>query len=103
MSGMKFAMISQPMKNLSNEEILKVRSRASNKLRKLGYVVLDNFLSGETSPEDVNTPVYFLSKSIEIMSHCDAVFFCEGWESARGCRIEHKIAQDYGLEYIYER
>jgi hypothetical protein len=36
------------------------------------------------------------------MSKCDAVYFCNGWENARGCKIEHDIAIAYGLLTIYE-
>mgnify|MGYP004482326911 FL=1 len=36
------------------------------------------------------------------MSRCDSVYFAEGWEAARGCRIEHEAAVAYGLEVLYE-
>ena len=39
---------------------------------------------------------YLLAKSIEAMSKADAVVFMKGWQEARGCRIEHQIAIDYG-------
>ena len=29
-------------------------------------------------------------------------FFCKGWESARGCKIEHEAAVAYGLDIIEE-
>ena len=35
------------------------------------------------------------------MSEADAVVFMPGWENARGCRIEHEIALEYG-KYIRE-
>ena len=50
----------------------------------------------------VQIPVRFLAKSLEKMSLCDAVYFCKGWEQARGCRIEHEVAVAYGLNVIYE-
>lgn len=50
----------------------------------------------------VQIPVRFLAKSLEKMSLCDAVYFCKGWEQARGCRIEHEVAVAYGLDVIYE-
>ena len=50
----------------------------------------------------VNKPLHFLSASIEVMSKCHAVYFCKGWENARGCKIEHEVAKAYGLEIIYE-
>ena len=50
----------------------------------------------------VQIPVRFLAKSLEKMSLCDAVYFCKGWEQARGCRIEHEVAVAYGLNVICE-
>ena len=47
-------------------------------------------------------PLCFLAKSLECMSACHAVYFCRGWENARGCRIEHEAAKAYGLTIIYE-
>ena len=44
----------------------------------------------------------FLAKSLENMSLCHAVYFCEGWQTARGCKIEHEVAEKYGMEIIYE-
>lgn len=45
-------------------------------------------------------PVAYLSMSIAKMSECDAVYFCAGWSKMRGCKIEHQIAQEYGLEIL---
>ena len=50
----------------------------------------------------VQIPLCFLAKSLENMSLCHAAYFCKGWESARGCKIEHDAAVAYGLEIIYE-
>ena len=48
-----------------------------------------------------NIPLCFLAKSIENMSLCDVAYFCDGWEDARWCRIEHDAAEEYGLDIIY--
>lgn len=50
----------------------------------------------------LNKPLYYLSQSLLRMSACDVVYFCKGWENARGCKIEHEVAKAYGLEIIYE-
>lgn len=47
-------------------------------------------------------PLCYLAKSLENMSLCHVVYFCKGWENARGCRIEHDAAVAYGLEVLYE-
>jgi hypothetical protein len=46
--------------------------------------------------------IYYLARSIEKMATCEAVYFCRGWQDARGCKIEHSIALAYGLDIIYE-
>lgn len=41
-----------------------------------------------------------LGKLIELLSTTDAVYFADGWNNARGCRIEHQVAADYGIKII---
>lgn len=103
----KKAMISQPMNGLTDEEIEKTREKAIRHLERLGYKVVntlftDDWYSESMKDRDVhNTPVYYLARSLESMSFCDVVYFCDGWEEARGCRIEHDVAEEYGLDIIY--
>jgi hypothetical protein len=47
-------------------------------------------------------PLMYLGNSLIRMSMCDAVYFCDGWENARGCRIEHQAAKHYDLKLLYE-
>ena len=49
-----------------------------------------------------NIPICFLAKSLENMSLCHAAYFCKGWDKARGCKIEHEVAKQYGMTIIYE-
>ena len=97
-------MISQPMNNLTADYILSNREKAINILKNFGYDVEDTFFTNEyvASDDTKNLSVAYLAKSIEAMSKCDAVYFCKGWEKARGCKIEHEIARNYGLAVIYE-
>lgn len=106
---MKKAMIIQPMKGKTNEEIVETRERAIATLTAKGYEIINTLFTGEWNSKDamesrcvVNIPLCFLAKSLERMSLCNAVYFCKGWENARGCRIEHAAAIEYGLELIYE-
>lgn len=109
MSNQKLkAMISQPMNGLSEEEIQKVRLKAIEDLEEKGYEVVSTYFDDEWANKDnmVNRgvrqiPVAFLAKSLEHMALCDAVYFCDGWEKARGCRIENQVAKAYGLTIIY--
>ena len=106
---MKKAMISQPMAGKTNEEILATRERAISTLTEKGYEIINTLFTDEWNSKDVmesrgvvNIPLCFLAKSLESMSLCNAVYFCKGWENARGCRIEHAAAREYGLELVYE-
>lgn len=101
--------ISQPMNGLSKNEILEKRNKVIQILNSEGYEVIDSFFgdkfSKDVPPEEnvVQIPVWFLSESLKKMSYCDTVYFCEGWKSARGCKIEHEVAKQYGLNIKYEK
>lgn len=99
---MKKVFISQPMKWRSDSEILAARQRALDKVRdRLGEEVemLESFF--QAMPTDAK-PLWFLGKSLQVMAQADLVFFAEGWQNMRGCRIEHQCAVDYGIETMYE-
>lgn len=106
---MKKAMLSQPMNGLTDEEIVATRDRAVKELESRGFEVVNTLFTDEWYDRDkmeergvVQIPLCFMAKGIENMSLCHAVFFCNGWENARGCKIEHEVAKVYGLEIIYE-
>lgn len=103
-NNMKKAMISQPMSSLTDEEIMKTRQKAIEYLKNKNYIVINTYSYKYDDPviEDLNKPLYYLSQSLLRMSGCDTVYFCKGWESVRGCKIEHEAAKAYGLEIIYE-
>ena len=89
-------MISQPMNGKSNEQIKEERKELIKQLESEGHEVVDTVLAMET-PKGIHEPIYYLAKSIEAMSLVDGVVFMKGWENARGCKIEHIIAKEYGL------
>ena len=103
---MKKAMLSQPMKGLTEEQIRSAGARAVQVLAEKGYEVLDTFFSEEFNKFNDNEVkhkgVIFLAKSLESMSTCDAVYFVKGWSAARGCKLEHEVAKQYGIEVLYE-
>ena len=102
----KFAMISQPMAGKTHEEIMDTRNRAVEYLTAHGFTVVDSYFHGGNEPvmpETIeNKPLFYLAKSIEMMSGCETLYCCDGWDLSRGCIIEHECAADYGLEIIYE-
>ena len=104
------AMLSQPMGGKTEEEIVATRDRAISFLTEKGYEVINTLFTDEWYSREsmtvrgvVQIPLCFLAKSLENMSLCHTVYFCKGWENARGCLIEHEAAKAYGLEVIYEQ
>lgn len=96
----KVVMISQPMRGLTDEEIQKTRKEAERKLERFGYKVINTLFPQNYM--ELNEPLWMLSLAINKMRHCDTVYFCAGWENYRGCRIENAIAEEYGLDIIYQ-
>lgn len=103
-------MISQPMHYKTDDEIERTKEEATKYLESKGYDVVNSYFTDRWHSDEslkergvVNIDVCFLAKSLDKMSMCDAVYFCKGWHEARGCCIEHEVAEKYGLEIIYER
>ena len=103
------AMLSQPMAGKTEEEIVATRERALAVLEAKGYEIVNTLFTDEWYSQEamkergvVQIPLCFLAKSLENMSLCHAVYFCKGWEQARGCKLEHEAAKAYGLEVLYE-
>lgn len=93
-------MISQPMKGKTNEQIRKEREELVKRLEEEGHEVVDTVL--ENAPADEDVAIYCLSQSIRYISQVDALYFMKNWEKARGCKIEHQVAIEYGKKVFYE-
>lgn len=93
-------MISQPMKGKTNEQIREQRAELVNRLQEEGLEVVDTVF--ENAPADEDIAIYMLSQSIRYIGKVDAVYFMKGWEKARGCKIEHEVAVQYGKQVFYE-
>ena len=99
------AMISQPMAGKTPDEIVEVRDKAIKYLEKSGFEVVDTYFPNDSkylTVDILSKPLFCLGKSLMYMSYCDAVYFCKGWDKTRGCILEHKAAEAYGLERMYE-
>lgn len=99
---MKKLFISQPMRGKTDEEILAVREKAIRSAEKMlaePVEVIDSFF--QSAPADAR-PLWFLGKSLELLSTADVAFFAEGWNEFRGCKIEHTCAVEYNIDRIEE-
>lgn len=92
--------ISQPMKNKSESEILITRDKAIDRIRQLfpddDVTIIDSYFD-DYIPTEGNISLKYLAKSIELLADADFVYFCPGWEEARGCIIEHDCAVAYRI------
>ena len=94
--------ISQPMNNLSEEEILETRKKITDLImaRYNGDVeIIDSYIE-EEPPEGSKPGIWYLAKSIELLATADVIALAPGWTDARGCRIEYSIATQYELEVL---
>lgn len=92
--------ISQPMKGKTDKEILDQRKQITNYIQSKweNAEIIDSYV--ETAPDEVN-PVFFLGLSMQFLSQADVCIFAQGWEDARGCRIEQQVCEEYNIPSIY--
>lgn len=100
---MKKVFISQPMKDLSLEQINAARAEAIEMATELccEVEIINSVFTDDI--ESKNEPLYMLGRSLMLMAEADVVIFCPGWEKARGCRIEHDAALMYGVGMIVDK
>lgn len=97
---MKKLFISQPMRGKSDEEILKEREKAIKSAEKQmdePVEVIDSFF--QSAPTDAR-PLWYLGESLKLLATADVAYFAKGWEKARGCKIEHTCAVEYGIPKV---
>ena len=98
--------ISQPMRGKSDEEIESEREKLVEIAEAVYFgrgevEVIDSFFKGGLDvPAGAKAPLYYLSKSLELLATADVAIFAKDWREARGCRIEHECADGYGVVRI---
>lgn len=110
-----FIFVSMPMNGLSAEEIKentkKYKRKAIAAARKYlekhdvakmpTFHVADSYF-GDPVPGFIKSQgLYCLGWSFQVLSGCDLAYFVPGWETARGCKMEHDAALAYGIP-VYE-
>ena len=84
------------MNGLTREQIEAGRAEVVKVLEAQGHEIVDSFVAEETPPNG-NAGLFCLGKSFQIMATADAVYFMDGWQEARGCRLEHAACLAYGI------
>ena len=96
---MKKLFISCPMKGRTEEAIKK----SMEKMHKIAEAVFDekletlnSYISGN-APDAVIRPVWYLGKSIQMMSEADHFIGIRGTYAFNGCDIEARVAAEYDI------
>lgn len=96
--------ISQPMNGIPDSEVRRIQKELKENFAKYGIEVIGSFLTdsmnvtAEPDSEIKNLSLFYLGRTIQrFLSDVDAVYFVDGWENAKGCRVERKICEEYGI------
>lgn len=98
--------ISQPMGGKSDAEIRLVRRGAEEAVRYIfrgcDCQMLQSYAGPAAGRESGRPQVRLLARAIDQLAEADVAYFCRGWKNARGCRIEHEICEEYGIQALEE-
>lgn len=91
------------MNGKTDEEIKAERDEIVKRVtERFGDVeVIDSFIE-ENAPENANSGLWYLGKSLELLSIADCAYFAEGWKNYRGCKIERECAVQYDIDIVGE-
>lgn len=93
--------ISVPMRGRTDAEILNERRKAIEIVKADNTYedikVINNFFREESRNDN---PLWCLGESLKKLSTADLAFFADGWQDARGCRIEFECAVAYGIKFM---
>ena len=98
---MKRIFISLPMRGRTELGIEQERFMIENWCRKRWLYEELLFVPSLTYVQaNVNPRVYNLGLIIQHLGLSDLVIFSPDWRKAAGCRIEHAVCEEYGIDYI---
>lgn len=106
----KLFFISQPMAGKTDVEIAAERTMIKERIKReinpaaifINSVLDREKMKKETKDKKVKSEsLYYLAKSLELLSTADMAVFAHDWLSARGCRIEETAARQYGIDVHY--
>ena len=88
----------------TDREILETREKAIANAKKMigadeDVEVIETFF--QSAPVNARS-LWYLGKSLELLSIADIAYFVKGWDNARECRIEHICAIEYGIGAVIE-
>jgi hypothetical protein len=104
----KYCYICIPITN-REDDVFERASIATKEIIKLGYIPINpldiNTIEEKelTNEVDIQTIATCMGKDIEtIISKCDAIYCCDGWEFSKGCNVERECAKQYNINILYQ-
>ena len=106
----KLFFISQPMAGKTDVEIAAERTMIKERIKREinpAAIFINSVLDREKMKKEVkdkkvkSESLYYLAKSLELLSTADMAVFAHDWLAARGCRIEETAARQYGIDVHY--
>lgn len=96
--------ISQPMTGFTVEEIKERRKLAETYCKQFFTENSIEFIDGLNENNTIATKnkqqLIALGDAIKVLSDAHYIYFIDGWESSKGCRVERLIAELYGIGII---
>lgn len=100
--------ISQPMNGKTDVEIFTDRQTAIEEIadselaeNSNGVIsIVDSLIDEPVGKDGLSgnqIGLKYLAKSLELLAEADVAYFCNGWSSARGCKIEHSCCEEYHI------
>lgn len=99
---MRRVFISMPMRDKTDEEISVMREEYTAVIRAIegeDVITTDSFLteSVESGDEKDRAALRLLGGALQKLAESDIAYFTDGWETARGCLVEHACCKAYGI------
>lgn len=103
----KYAVISQPMKGIDPDKVTSQREKAEAAVRAAGYEPIDtvyeeDFTYDVNNNNVVNPALWHMGLALMRLSKAHVIYMCDGWETTRGCLMEHQAAVAFGVDIMYE-
>lgn len=104
---MKKVFISQPMGGVYQDKFERDRAAAKQHIfNALGGVPIEFIDSYIKENPDINfrfksrEPIWYLAQALILLADADYIYFVDGWQNARGCKVERLVAEEYGISII---
>lgn len=87
----------------SDEAVEAIKQAALKRVRELidpSATLTDSYCHEDAPVDGDRAGIYYLGESLKRLAESEAAFFADGWQTARGCRIERAVCEAYGVSVL---